>query len=91
MESILDPRPTSRRLRPTVNWGLVAAALTIIGWLLAAGEGAFGDYRKIGDRVTTLETQRSEDVRKSREQREEDSRWRERMENKIDVLLQRGR
>jgi hypothetical protein len=91
MESILEPRPTSRRLRPSINWGLVAATLTIIGWMLAAAAGAFGDYRKIGDRVTTLETQREEDVKKSREQREEDSHWRERMENKIDLLLQRGR
>jgi hypothetical protein len=91
MESILEPRPTSRRLRPSINWGLVAAALTIIGWLLAAAAGAFGDYREIGNRVTTLETQRSEDVKKAREQREEDSHWRERMENKIDLLLQRGR
>lgn len=63
---------------PRVNWGLVAAVLTILGWLLAAGSGAFGDYRKIGDRVTVLETQRDNDTKRM-----------ERIENKLDFLIQR--
>lgn len=88
----LGPSPgPGHRQKPRVNWGLVAALLTIIGWLLAAASGAFGDYRKIGDRVTTLETQRIEDVKTRDQQRLEDARWRERLENKVDRLLERGR
>jgi hypothetical protein len=87
MDSILEPNPPRRR--PRVNWGLVAASLTIVGWLLAAISGAFGDYRRIGDRVTTLEAQRVEDVKRTKEQRDEDNDWRARMEQKVDQLLQR--
>lgn len=73
-----------------VNWGLaVTVVLAIVGWLIAGTAGAFGDYRKLGDRVTTLETQRTEDLRRGQEQRADDTRWKERIENKIDVLLQR--
>lgn len=77
--------------RSRLNWGMVAAVLTIIGWLLAAASGAFGDYRDIGNRVTVLETQRVEDVRTRDQQRSDDARWRERVENKIDALLSRDR
>lgn len=77
------------------NWGLVisivATALTAIGMVLAFSSGVFGDYRKLGERVTTLETQRIEDVKTRDQQRSDDARWRERIENKIDALLQRGK
>jgi predicted RNA binding protein YcfA (HicA-like mRNA interferase family) len=65
---------------PRVNWGLVAAVLTVLGWLLAASSGAFGDYRKTGDRVTVLETQRANDTDRM-----------ERIESKLDRLLERIR
>jgi hypothetical protein len=74
------------------DWSLVVTILlAIVGWLFAATAGAFGDYRKLGDRVTTLETQRVEDVRTREQQRTDDTRWRERIENKIDAILQRGK
>lgn len=87
VESILEPSPSRRR--GGVNWNMVGAILTALallgGWLM----GAFGDYRSIGERVTTLEVQRVEDVKKAEKQREEDAHWRERIENKVDLLLQR--
>lgn len=83
IDKISQTETRSRRL----DWGVVVAiAVAIIGWLCAGA----GDYRKLGDRVTTLETQRVEDVKTRDQQRADDSRWRERVENKIDAILQRG-
>lgn len=79
-----DRRDDSSRL-PSVNWGAVMAVLTIVGWLIMAASGAFGDYRKIGDRVTVLETQRASDT-----QRQERNEQRlERIESKLDRALER--
>lgn len=64
--------------RKRINWGAVAAVLTIVGWLIAAASGAFGDYRQVGDRVVTLEVQRMNDSRRL-----------DRMEDKIDRILER--
>jgi hypothetical protein len=77
MNSITDDEPQHTGFGG-INWGLVAAVLTIIGWALAAASGAFGDYRKIGDRVTVLETQRANDTQRQ-----------ERIENKVDRILER--
>lgn len=63
-----------------VNWGMVAAVLTVLGWVLAAASGAFGDYRQIGDRVTVLETKQDAQTQRL-----------DRIEDKIDRLLERGK
>lgn len=61
-----------------INWSAVgvitAIAISILSWF---GSG-FSDYRKVNDRVLTLENQRVEDKARM-----------ERVENKIDRLLDR--
>lgn len=64
--------------RPRVNWSAVAVIVTLVLWLLGAASGLFGDYRRIGDRVTILETQRTNDNQRM-----------ERIENKLDRILER--
>ena len=63
--------------------------VTVALWLIGAASGLFGDYRKIGDRVTTLETQRAEDLRRENADRLDNQRRMERVEDKIDRLLER--
>jgi hypothetical protein len=58
-----------------VPWGLiVTVVIALIGWLLAGA----GDYRRITERVTTLEVQRVEDKNRL-----------ERMDDKLDRILER--
>jgi hypothetical protein len=62
-----------------INWGLVlTVVVAILGWLVAAAGTGAGDYSRVRDRVTTLETQRANDIQRM-----------ERIENKIDRLLER--
>lgn len=80
MQSLgLGPSPAPPRPRAT-NWGMVAAILTIVGWMLAGASGVFGDYRNLDKRITTLESQRQNESQRL-----------DRMESKIDRLLERGR
>ena len=74
------PRDHGRRSadRPRINWSAVALVVSVALWLIGAASGLFGDYRKIGDRVTVLETQRIHDARRM-----------ERVEDKIDRILER--
>lgn len=83
---ILDDRRTGddrrddeeTRRKGGVNWsavGVIAAvAISILSWF---GSG-FSDYRKVNDRVLTLENQRVEDRSRM-----------ERIESKLDRLLER--
>ena len=64
--------------RVRVNWGAVAAVLTVLGWFLAAASGVFSDSRELEKRVTVLETQRQQDSQRM-----------ERIENKVDRVLER--
>lgn len=60
--------------RPRVNWTLViTVVLAVLGWIFAG----MGDYRRIDNRVTTLETHRTNDTQRL-----------ERLENKIDRILE---
>lgn len=63
-----------------INWSavgvLTAIAISILSWF---GSG-FSDYRKVNDRVLTLENQRVEDKARM-----------ERVEGKIDRLLERNK
>lgn len=68
-----------------VNWAAVAVVVSVVSFLLMAASGAFGDYRKLGERVTTLEAQRDGYQR----QRAEDINRMEHIEDKIDRLLER--
>jgi hypothetical protein len=72
---LLDIPPQEIEPRRRVNWGAVAAVITIVGWMLGAASGFFGDYKRVGERVTILETLR-----------ETDALQRERMELKLDKL-----
>lgn len=72
-----------------MNWTAVGVITAIAAALLSLVSAGAGDYRRVGDRVTTLETQRVEDQKRFDQQRSDDSRWRERMEQKVDLLLQR--
>ena len=74
----MGPSTMPERRQRGINWGMVAAVLTIVGWMLAAASGAFGDYQRIGHRVTILETQRLNDAQRM-----------ERIENKLDRILER--
>lgn len=77
----LGPSPPHQgRRERRVNWNVVTAVLTIVGWLLIAASGFFGDYRQIDNRVTTLESQRKNDTDRL-----------DRIEDKIDRLLERPR
>lgn len=58
-----------------VNWSVV---LAVVGWLLTTTGTALGAYFAMGTRVTTLEVQRAEDAKRM-----------ERLENKIDRILER--
>lgn len=75
--------------RPKVNWSAVAVLVTLALWLLGAASGLFGDYRRIGDRVTTLETQRIEDLRRDEATRQDQVKRLERLEDKVDRVLER--
>lgn len=74
-------RPRAQRINWTAIGVVTAIALAFLSWL---GSGA-QDYRHLGDRVTVLETNRQNDV--DRMKRIERSI--ERMDEKLDVLLQR--
>jgi hypothetical protein len=74
---ILDTEPETEPRRK-VSAGTVAAVITIVGWMLAAASGIFGDYRNIGDRVTVLEIFRQTDAQRQ-----------QRLEDKIDRILER--
>lgn len=86
----LGPSPGPAHLRrPKVNWQAVAA-VTAIAIALASffGSGASG-VGTVMNRLQTLETQRVEDQRRLEQIRADDARWRERLENKVDRLLER--
>lgn len=84
----IDYDAQRQRKSGPVNWGMVAAVLTIVGWLLAAANGAFGDYRNVVERVNTLETHRANDTqRQDRIEQKID-----RLDDKLDrLLMERGK
>lgn len=79
-EDALDRRDGEDRRESarSINWSAIgvitALAISLLSWF-ASG---FSDYRKVNDRVLTLENQRVEDKARM-----------ERVENKIDRLLDR--
>lgn len=73
----LEGRSAATARGPRVNWGVaITVVLAIVGWILAG----IGDYRRIENRVTTLEAQRQGDSQRL-----------DRMEDKIDRILERLR
>jgi hypothetical protein len=72
-----------------IPWGLIVTiAIALVGWMYAALGAGVGDYSKVRDRVTTLEVQRVEDIRARERQRDDDQKWRDRVDSKLDWLIQ---
>lgn len=75
--------------KKTVNWAAVGWATTIAIWLLGVAGGWFGssaeEVRMINQRLVALESQRREDVGRM----ERIERSSERVEGKVDRLLER--
>lgn len=76
------PPPSTRR----INWPLVLTVISMAtSWLGGAAVGAW----QFNDRVTKLETSRTHDVEQRREEREAERLWRQRLEDKVDRILER--
>jgi hypothetical protein len=66
----------------------VTVAVALLGWLVS-GLGEYHNADKALDkRVTTLEAQRAEDVKNRDQQRGEDQKWRERVDEKLDRMIE---
>lgn len=84
----VDAVPQRRRLGVGT---IIMVAIAVTGWLLAGAGGVFGDYRRLNDRVTVLETEQRSN-RESTEQRlERIEHSIERMDEKLDRALTRTR
>lgn len=72
---------------------VITIIVAILGWVWAfigSGTGAVAkDYVAVRDRVNTLETQRTEDLRERERQRGDEQQWREKVDRKLDSLLLR--
>lgn len=69
---------------------IIVIAIAVMGWILAGAGGVFGDYRRLNDRVTVLETEQRSN-RESTEQRlERIEHSIERMDEKLDRALTRA-
>lgn len=79
--------------RQRLNWSAVTIVVTISLWLLGGVFGWFGanadEVKRISERLATLEAQRTQDVRQNEIDRASDRQWKNRMEDKIDRVLER--
>jgi len=86
--SIIDVLPDDypSRGRRSVDWkGWIILSAAIIGWVFALSDRYFGDNAALSSRVTAVEQhQKDVDGRLDRIERTT-----ERIDNKVDVLLQR--
>ena len=79
-----DEEPHKRRRRRTdrpikaINWSAIGVVVAIAVALLSLVGSGFSDYRRVNDRVLTLENLRGEDNKRM-----------ERIESKLDRLLER--
>ena len=79
-----SPRGLGRRKtdQPKINWSAVSVIFAVSIYVVGSLTGFFGanaaEVRKISERLSILETQRFEDVRRM-----------ERIENKLDRILER--
>ena len=72
---------------------VITYIFAILGWLwalLGSGTGVVAkDYVSVRDRVTTLETQRVEDLRAQSRRDQDDREWRAAVDRKLDAVISR--